>query len=481
MKVLLVTVPPLDPTKPPAIFSILGACCDAVQCEYEIFDLNLYLYKTLSDDKTTELITDLQTGSFRSAETQQNYDAICKHLISVIADHKPDVVAISVFTIMSHLSTEHLLKKINSTPRNFKILIGGLGISSLISDSSSTFADYCISNNLVDYYINGDGELAFMEFLKGNLNYPGINNKNNVQINDLDNLPMPSYNKVNPNDYFYAFKPEVLVTGSRGCVRDCTFCNVGDYWSKYVYKSGKRMAHELLEIWKATGVQNFDFTDSLINGSISSFREFNSEIIALKEIYSDFKPSYRGQFICRPVGQLKDSDYEQMSRAGVEAISVGIESFSDSVRTHMRKKFSNDDIDYHFGLCAKYNIKNNLLLLSGYPTETIDDHTINLEYLKKYQVYALSRIIYSINIEVGGLLLTPNGGSPLNNYEHELQIQYTNHGSYGHTWISLKNPSLTRKERLRRSAEIIYTAYSLGYKVVNIHQKIDAVEKHLTK
>jgi len=481
MKVLIVTVPPLEPTKPPAIFSILGACCDAVQCDYEILDLNLYLYKTLSEDKTIELITDLQTGSFRSSETQQNYNSICNHLIEVIAKQNPDIVAISVFTMMSHLSSEYLLKQINSQPRNFKILIGGLGISSIVSNSSLTFADYCINNQLVDYYINGDGELAFMEFLKGNLNYPGINNKNNVQINDLDSLPIPTYKKVDPNNYFYAFKPEVLVTGSRGCVRDCTFCNVGDYWNKYVYKSGKRMAHELLEIWKSTGVQNFDFTDSLINGSISSFRDFNSELIALKKTYPKFDPSYRGQFICRPVGQLKDSDYEQMALAGVEAISVGIESFSDSVRTHMRKKFSNEDIDYHFSLCAKYNIKNNLLLLSGYPTETIDDHIINLEYLKKYQVYALSRIIYSINIEVGGLVLAPNGGAPLNKYEHELEILYTNHGPHGHNWISLKNPSLTRKERLRRSTEVIYTAYSLGYKVVNVHQKIDAIEKHLTK
>ena len=142
----------------------------------------------------------------------------------------------------------------------------------------------------------------------------------------------------------------------------------------------------------------------------------------------------------------------------------------------MRKKFSNEDIDYHFKLCAKFGIKNALLLLSGYPTETLKDHNENLEYLKKYQVYALSRIIYSINIEAGGLQLMPNSGVPLNQMEDELKIQYTSENSFSN-WISLENPTLTRRERLRRSTEIIYTAYTLGYPVLYINQKVDAIEE----
>jgi radical SAM superfamily enzyme YgiQ (UPF0313 family) len=480
MKVLLVSIPPLDPAKPPAIFSILGACCDEVNYDYEVFDVNLDIYKSLIEQDVIELMNDLTNGRFRSKTTQQNYDLFCNKLIDVINQYQPNFVALSVFTYIAQFSTKYLLEKLNSSPRQYQIIIGGLGISVSYNsgDGTSVFSDFCLNNKLIDYYITGEGEIAFMELLKGNITYPGINNKNNLGITDLNALPVPTYKKINANDYFYAFQPEVSVTGSRGCVRDCTFCDVAYYWDKYVYKSGQRIAQELFEIYKTTGVLNFDFTDSLINGSISSFRQFNLELIKLKELHPEFKPNYRGQFICRPVGQLKDSDYEQMALAGVSTLVVGIESFSESIRQHMRKKFSNEDIDYHCELCAKYNIKNVLLMLSGYPTETIIDHQLNLEYLKKYQIYALSRIIYAISIEPGGLTLLPNSGVPLNHMEQELQIVYPDHnGTNGYNWISLTNPNLTRKERLRRSAEIIYSAHTLGYKILHLNQKIDAIEQ----
>jgi radical SAM superfamily enzyme YgiQ (UPF0313 family) len=479
MKTLITTVPLIDSVNPPAIFSILGACCNTVGCDYDLFDLNLCLYQTLAENDAIELINDLRSGEFRSLANQENFDLVYNKLVNKIEEFAPDFLAISVFTYMSHFSTKYILDKLNSSPRSYKIIIGGLGISSVFSHGSlyKIFADFCFDNKLIDYYIVGEGEIAFMELLKGNVFYPGINNKNNIQITDLNDLPLPTYEKINPSNYYYANEPEVSVTGSRGCVRDCTFCDVNHYWNKYVYKSGKRMAQELFIIWKETGVTKFNFTDSLINGSISSFREFNSELITLKKQYPDFKSKYQGQFICRPIGQLKNSDYEQMAEAGVHTLIVGIESFSDNVRSHMRKKFSNEDIDYHFELCARYNIKNVLLILSGYPTETIHDHQLNLEYLKKYQIYALSRIIYSLNIEPGGLILNPNSGVPLNYMEEELGIQYLNHSSNDTDWISLKNPSLTKKERLRRAVEVLYTAYQLGYKTLHLNQKIDLVEK----
>lgn len=483
MKILLITIPPLDPTTPPAIFSILGSCCNKVGWEYEVFDFNLHIHKSLDEQSANQLINDLKLGEFRSKITKQNYDQLCNDLVDAIGDYNPSMIALSLLSYMSQFSTLILLKKLSSLQKSYKIVIGGSGISTnyIIEDKTKLFSNFCLDNKLIDYYITGEGEIAFMELLKGNTDYPGINSKDSLQITDLNSLPMPTYEKINHKNYFFGRKPEVIVTGSRGCVRDCTFCDVGHYWNRYIYKSGKRMAQELFEIWKSTGVTVFQFSDSLINGSISSFREFNTEIIQIQDQYPEFKPSYRGQFICRPVGQLKEHDYQLMSLAGAETLVIGIESFSDSVRSHIRKKFSNDDIDYHFELCAKYNIKNVLLIMSGYPTETLDDHKTNLYYLKKYQVYALSRIIYSINIEVGGLILLPNSGVPLNEMENDLQIIYNNHNPNHSNWISLTNPNLTSKERFRRSVEVIYTAYSLGYNVLHMNQKIDSIEQMAKK
>jgi hypothetical protein len=482
-KVLIVTIPPQDTTRPPGILSVLAGCCDHVGAQYEVLDLNLYMYKSLPSSIVEELISDCFLNQFRSTKNLEHFQTVCEKLLETIIKEKPTYLAISVFTHVNILAANELLKflKKQKLDVNFKIIIGGLGIYDAVEEITGDleFGEYARQHNLVDYCIYGEGEVAFIELLKGNDTYPGINQTNSKQILNLDEIPQPTYQKINPSEYFYSSEPEVLVTGSRGCVRSCTFCNVSSYWEKYVYKSGQILADELFNIWKTTGVRKFDFSDSLINGSIKVFRDFNKALIKYKELDPGFDPLYKGQFICRPSDQLKEQDYIEMKLAGAETLVVGIESFSNQVRDHMRKKFNNDAIDWHFEMSGKYGIKNVLLLLCGYVTETEQDHNINLEYLKKYQKYALSRTIYAINIEVGGLIIQNN--TPLASMVEELAIHVYKESTNDSTWISSLNPTLTPKERLRRNVELMDLAYDLGYKVLHFDQKVDQAEKHFEK
>jgi radical SAM superfamily enzyme YgiQ (UPF0313 family) len=482
-KVLIVSVPAQDIAKPPAILSILAGCCESINVDYEITDLNLYMYKKLPEQTTTELSNDFVDNQFRSKEYQDTFDKICDHVVDQIYQYKITHVAISVFTYASILATYRLINRIRQAECDCKVIIGGLGLNDAVQSitGNSKFGQYCLENKLVDFCIFGEGDIAFVELLKNNINYPGINRPNAQQITNLDSIPIPSYQKIDPADYYYMNAPEVIVTGSRGCVRDCTFCDVGSYWPKYVFKSGERLAQELFKIWLDKRINRFDFSDSLINGSIKSFRQFNKELIKLKTLNPEFKPEYKGQFICRPQGQLVEQDYIDMKHAGAETLVVGIESFSNDVRNHMRKKFDNNSIDWHFEMCAKYNIKNALLLLAGYVTETLEDHKVTLEYLKKYQIYALSRIIYVVGVTVNGLEIYE--GSPLNSMKDELGIVHVpTDGTLQYSaWISTKNPSLTVRERLRRGVEIFHLANSLGYKIADFNQRIDGALKQFQK
>lgn len=478
---LIVTVPKQDVARPPGALAILAACCEQVNFDYEVYDLNLYIYKNYSADIIKKLNTDFELHKFRDEDLAAQYKESCYTLVKYAIDNKFSHVAISVFTYDSILATHELLLCFKKLGYKGQIIIGGIGVTSKSKNitGSMDFGEYALDQKLIDYVIYGEGDIAFTELLKGNVTYPGINQKNNKQIMDLNQLPSPSYKNINPGDYFFADEPEILVTGSRGCVRDCTFCDVAVHWSKYAYKSGKQLAYELLHIWQTTGVNKFDFSDSLINGSISNFRNFNKELILLKKENPGFNPKYKGQFICRPSKTMPEQDYEEMARGGAENLVVGIESFSESIRDHMRKKFDNSSIDWHFSMCAKYGIKNVLLLLSGYVTETLEDHQINLEHLKKYQIYALARTIYAINIAVAGLEIIP--GTPLDIEDMGINIiHYTNEDSelYDQTnlWVSPDNPDLTPRERLRRSLEVIKTAYQLGYKILHMDNKIDRAE-----
>jgi radical SAM superfamily enzyme YgiQ (UPF0313 family) len=475
-RVLIISVPRQDVSRPPGALAILAACCEQTDSCYEIFDLNLHMHKILDNDVVLNLNSDFSLNKF-SKDSEKNYEIVCQEAIAQIDKHKPNIVAISVFTIQSMLATKFLLEQIQkkSNRSKFKLIIGGLGITDTWKDDncSDLFCEYCLKNNLIDYYITGDGENSFVEFLKGNLDAACVNQLQNVPVLDLDSLPAPSYKKINPADYFFVDKPEIIITGSKGCVRDCTFCNVGSYWKKYVYRNGAHVANDMYQIYKDTGVTKFEFSDSLINGSLKSFRQLNRQLIELKQLDPTFSPRYKGQFICRPIGQMKEQDYIDMKNAGAETLVVGIEHFSEPIRTHMRKHFDNSSIDWHFAQCAKLGIKNVLLLLSGYVTETIDDHQVNIDYLRRYQKYALSRIIYTINIVSTGLFIKSN--TPLFEMAHDIGLIVDDNNAG--TWVNLNNVSLTPKERIRRASEIIYTAASLNYNVIQFNQKLADVER----
>jgi hypothetical protein len=477
--VLITAIPTQEVSKPPGILSVLAGCCETAGVTYDIFDLNLHMYKAMPAEVCQELAADFLQNRFRSLGHQQYYQQLCEDYLEVIHTTKATHLAISVFTYASVLAAHHLLRLLHEHAISCKIIIGGWGIKSVVHHitGSQEFGEWCLNNDLVHYCVYGEGETAFVELLRDNIAYPGINQDNQPQLLDLDQLPRPSHKKVHPEDYFYATMPELLINGSRGCVRHCTFCDVSKYWEKYIYKSGDVLASELFEAWQSTGVQKFVFSDSLINGSIREFRKFNKRLIELKQSHADFDPRYVGQFICRPRNQIKDLDYQEMAAAGCEVLVVGIESFSNRIRDHMKKKFSNDDIDNHFEQCARHGIKNVLLMLSGYVTETLEDHELQIEYLKRYQIYGLSRVIYAINMEAAGLLFFEH--TPLMEMADELGVNFP-HWESSHSledWVSAANPTLTARERLRRSLEVMQIAYDLGYKVANFPQRINEAER----
>jgi radical SAM superfamily enzyme YgiQ (UPF0313 family) len=478
-KPLIVTVPRQDVVRPPGILAILAACCEKVGVEYDVFDLNLHMYKTLPDEQINRLNSDFSINEFGNSDDADRYRELTKSVLTQRHKLGSDLVAISVFTRESILAALELIRTLNHDPLRdqYKIVIGGIGTSSESENitGSMEFGAWCRHHGMVEYVITGEGEISFVELLKGNIHYPGINGIPHQQLVDLDSLPSPSYRNIRPHDYFYSNSPEILITGSKGCVRDCTFCDVGHYWKKYVYRSGEKIAEDFLRIWQDTGVCKFDFSDSLINGSIKSFRQLNRRLIELRQQHPGFEPTYKGQFICRPIGQMKRKDYEEMQAAGAENLVVGIEHFSEHIRQHMRKDFDNASIDWHFATCAELGIKNTLLIMSGYLTESIDDHALNIEYLGRYQKYALTRVITSINIAVGGLMI--NKGMPLYDLAHDMGLEIT--ADNWQTWINPANPTLTPRERLRRAMEIVYVAAKLGYNVLHFSQKISNLKRYI--
>lgn len=466
-KVALVCLPKQDLHRPPGALAILASACEEINLDYNVYDFNLWLHQNL-DSATWNNVNDnweaVDPFAQKHTEWYQQFQQRLDYYVKIIAHSQPDLISISVFSDLSACCCIEMLKALARLPQrnSFKIVIGGTGIRAKLPGYQKDLCESLLDDQLIDFFVFGEGEVSFRQLLQGQSG-GGINNYNAEQIEDLNQFPFPSYAKIDPKDYNYVVNPEIVVTGSRGCVRKCTYCDVARYWPKYRYRSGRKIAEEMFHYWSTVGVNHFEFSDSLINGSLKQFKDMNRALIELQEENPDFKPRYKGQFICRDSRSMTELDYACMAKAGCDYLYVGVESFSDQIRWDMDKKFNNEDLDWHLKMCGRYGIKNSLLMLVGYPTEQLTDHEKNIQWLEQNQRYAQSGVIALI---VFGYTAGILPDTPLFHMQEQLNIvqEYEDSDEFwSNNWISLDNPQLTLKERIRRWVELTDTATEFGY------------------
>jgi hypothetical protein len=478
-----INTPSVELERPPAAAAVISACAKSAGWTCDQFDFNLYLNHAVDSATWQELEQYWRCKRLELSHlTRQKLDQALDDFINDVVATSPDMVGVTVFSRMSVMAAWLMLQALRPKYKG-KIVIGGSGsyawpgslpsmdISSL---DSATFADYAHKVGLVDYYIQGDGEEAFIALINGNDQYPGINGIPPIQIENLNALPHPDYTGIEPANYFYTHEPGIYITASRGCVRKCSFCNIPEMWPKFKNRTADDVAQEIINSKKKFGVNLFHFTDSLVNGNMKVWRDINHRLRELKQtdpVFQDVK--YMGQFICRTRFDQSESDWELMWQAGANLLVTGIESFSPSVRKHMGKHYSNSDIDFHFKMSAWYGIKNVSLMFIGYPTETQADHEYNIEFLHRYRKYALSGIIHAVRWGYTGMFresekLEKRGGVKIIT-DPDFAKKFSNlpQGirdiALGFGWINELNPDLDLRERIRRRLELHEISVKLGW------------------
>jgi radical SAM superfamily enzyme YgiQ (UPF0313 family) len=217
------------------------------------------------------------------------------------------------------------------------------------------------------------------------------------------------------------------------------------------------VGQEIVDLYHQFGINKFEFTDNLVNGSITNFRQMNTVIARELPNVID----YLGYAICRPRNEFPESDFELASIAGAKKLKVGIESGSERIRHDMKKKFSNDDIDWFAVNCAKYNIKQQWLMFCGYPTETEEDFQDTLNLLEKYRDLAeQGKIQVFLSLP---MMLTSNSGF-LRNYAIDYGLEHNEGDRWSDFfWTSSKYPENTFEVRVNRWHRFIQKINECGY------------------
>jgi radical SAM superfamily enzyme YgiQ (UPF0313 family) len=319
---------------------------------------------------------------------------------------------------------------------------------------------------LVDYWALGEGENTLEAFLTGK-SAPGLNHINDQtdawapQLDNLDDLPIPSYKRMDLSKYQLSYAGDISITGSRGCVRRCTFCDVGVIWKKFRFRSSESIIKEIEKHYLDTGVKRFFFTDSLINGSLKTFMGLLTGIVELKQKYPDLHDiNYYGQFIVRPKKFHPESMYALMAESGYRHVQTGIESGSQRVRRDLGKDFSNEDVDYHMEMCHKYRLQTNLLMIIGYPTETREDFNQTLDMVRRYHKYLIDNTLIGMPCAMPFVMFK---NTPAWHMAESMGIARLEDTYYDYAWVSDKNPELTVRERYLRYVEFYKLLMELRY------------------
>jgi radical SAM superfamily enzyme YgiQ (UPF0313 family) len=412
--------------------------------------------------------------------------------IKLIAEKNPRWLGISVFSYKSHKATLALCLEVQRLLPDIRIVLGGRGASSyalgpdhrrFVNKMKSFFGSYPHKNfsetllfyQVVDSIIQGDGEQAIVDLLSGSTE---SSITGSVEKIDIEAIPFVDFDDYELTEYNYVNEPIIPITGSKGCVRKCTFCDIPVLWPKFKFRSGDHIAREMIHLYHRHGVKKFYMSDSLVNGSLTAFQNFISTLAQHNTANPDSAIKWVGQYITRSRSNvLNDEYYDLLKLSGGEGLTIGVESGSDAVRDHMKKQFTTADIDHELAEFDRRGIVCVLLFFSCYPTETWADFLDTVNMFVRYQQYCASGTVYKITL---GTPYTHHPQTPLWNMQEQIGLNFGRGSDI--LWLLETNPELTFFERCRRRLILQEVATALrlpmSRNTPELNQLIDSLRLH---
>lgn len=468
MHICLINLPRFEIHRPPLSLAILSALCDQEQVSYNCVDLALLIWQRLPNDFVD--IDNFCITKHIEPDVLQRLEALIEDTVVTQLQEYPDTTfSLSLLSMWSQPIAELFARSVKKHSNN-EVLMGGQGLT------DPAWTEQLKQQKLLDVFIVGEGEISYRRFLQGDRSGPGINNYNFEQINDLDqHCVTPNYSKLPIDQYPYlTSRAELYINGSRGCVRNCGYCDIGHQWKKYRYRSAAKIAEEMIAQYQRHGITDFFFTDSLINGNMKMLEELVDILIDFKEKNPDADFKWRGQYIFRPINTIKEEHIRRMAQAGIDFLIIGLETGSDKVRLDMNKKHTTDDAEWYLEMFKKYGISCRLLMITGWVTETLKDHQDTLQLFSRWQKFVASGTI--TGIELGSTLMILEH-APIGHDVDQYKIHMLNDDPW--LWQSETNPDLTIAERVRRRIETHREAIKYKWPITRSLYRLSTIKRNL--
>jgi len=315
----------------------------------------------------------------------ESWDSITQQ----INEYRPDIVGIACPTY-ARVQAIKVAEIVKQNLPDVTVILGG---------HHPTLMGYQLLENypFIDLIGIGEGEYLMLDLCKGLKleDIPGLGFRKNSKIilnasrsniEDLDNLPFPAWNLVNPIRYGthrnfvthginLAKEAGAGILFSRGCIGRCNFCSNHLMWAKWKHRSTRNVVDEIEFLNRTYNIRCFQFNDDCFSVDKKATIELCVEIIKrnLQILFS----------IITRTDCVDEDIVKSLKEAGCYSISFGIETASPKLLKIMHKPINIETSARAITLVNSFNIRSVVLLIAGCIGENWQTVNETIDFLKR--------------------------------------------------------------------------------------------------
>jgi len=324
-----------------------------------------------------------------------------------IKDSNADVFGISSSFTPYHGEAIEIARIIKEWDRRKIVVMGGAHVS---CDPEGV-----LQSPAVDYALMGEGEKRFPLLLEQieeqgrgsikDIDGIGYQKDGEIQINplqsfiqDLDSLPPPARELLDPDRYRMRKKRSTMIITSRGCPHGCAYCSTHLVMgTSFRTRTPEAILKEMVECRKGYGIQTFDIEDDnftfdqerakkLMSLVIKNFGEDRLELSAMNGV---------------SFASLDEELLKLMKRAGFRTINLSFVSTSPLTKEKMGRPKPTTEFDKILKKAEQIGLQVIAYAIFGMPGQTIKEMVDTLIYLMGKKVL------------IGPSVYYPTPGTPL--------------------------------------------------------------------
>ena len=303
-----------------------------------------------------------------------------EYIIKRSKEINPYIIGIS--SLFTAYSNEALFtaQKIKIFLPNIKIVMGG--------HHPTAIPEHVMECKAVDYVLRGDGEVSMpllakaLKFNQDIKTIPGIvyrKKDGSIIINkpaymeNLNHYPLPAANLIKHSYYKRNKKNCFVVTASRGCPLNCSYCALGSSIPSFRLRNVESVFSEIKQLICNYNAAFIDFEDenltinkkwfmSLMNLIIKNFNNHKLELRAMNGLF--------------PLS-IDEEIIIAMKNAGFKILNLSLGSTCPKQLKRFKRPDITKSIDKILDLCQKYNMESVCYIIAGAlhqkPVDSIND------------------------------------------------------------------------------------------------------------